>query len=392
MKSMTYHEDKILNKTFISIFIANSLMNLSQQMTNSLVSKYAHHLGATATTIGIVVSMFTYTAIGFKLISAPALDAFNRKYILMGAMLTMALAYLGYGISNGIPVLMGARLLQGAGQAFTATGSLALATDALPKNKLGSGLGLFSMAQAVCQAIGPSIGLFLVSMLGYNVTFFIGSASMLFAALITLRIKAVNHVKRTFKINFKNIIAKEALLPAGIMMLLSTAYCAVGSFLIIYATNMGVESIGLFFTVYAATMLFTRPIIGKLSDKIGVWRVLLPALLCFSFAFLIISVANNIYMFLLAAFVSAFGYGACQPAIQTLCMKAVTAERRGAASCTNYIGMDLGNLIGPILAGMAVETFGYSQMWRLMLIPVILAFIIILGSKKAIERIENNYL
>lgn len=37
--------DKIWNPLFTTIFIANACMNLSQQMMNSLVSKYADYLG-----------------------------------------------------------------------------------------------------------------------------------------------------------------------------------------------------------------------------------------------------------------------------------------------------------------------------------------------------------
>jgi len=93
----------------------------------------------------------------------------------------------------------------------------------------------------------------------------------------------------------------------------------------------------------------------------------------FAIALLIISFSRTLPMFLLAAFVSAFGYGACYPVIQALCMKIVPKERRGAGSSSNYIGMDLGILIGPVLAGRIAEKLGYVTMWRIIIIPVIIA-------------------
>ncbi|MHB8127803.1 MAG: MFS transporter [Mobilitalea sp.] len=378
---------KIWNKTFISVFIANALMNLSQQMMNILVAKYADSLGATATTVGLVMSMFTYTALLLKLISAPAIDSFNRKYILMGAMIVMAIAYLGYGCSTTIPMLMTSRLLQGAGQAFTATCCLALAADALPQDKLGLGIGYFSIAQAACQAIGPTVGLSLATNLGYNTTFFIGSALMFLAALAAIRVKTEARVIKKFVISIKSIFAREAIIPAILMLLLSLAYCNINSFLVIYAGIRGVETnIGFFFTVYAVTLLFTRPIIGRLSDKYGLHKVLLPAMGFFALAFIMISFATSLPMFLFAAFVSAFGYGACQPAVQTLCMKCVPKERRGAGSCTNYIGTDLGNLAGPILAGVIAEKIGYVSMWRIMLIPIFIAMIVVYIFRNSISH------
>jgi MFS family permease len=378
---------KIWNKTFISVFIANALMYLSQQMMNTLVAKYANHLGASATIVGVVMSMFTYTALLLKLISAPAIDSFNRKYILTGAMMVMAIAFFGYSFSTSVPILMASRLLQGAGQAFTATCCLALASDALPSDKLGAGIGYFSLAQAACQAIGPTVGLSLATYLGYNNTFLIGAILMVCAAFAATRVKLEARPRKKFVISVHSVFAKEALIPAALMFTLSLAYCNINSFLVIYAGERGVETnIGLFFTVYAVTLLFTRPTIGKLSDKYGLQRVLIPAMCCFAVSFLMISFASNLPMFLLAAFVSAFGYGACQPAIQALCMKCVPKERRGAGSCTNYIGNDLGNLAGPIIAGVVAEKLGYTSMWRIMLIPVFFAMILTFVFRKRIAN------
>ena len=74
---------KIFNRCFVSIFLANSLMYLSQWMVNSLVAKYADYLGATASMVGIVSSVFALTALLFKIVSGPALDVYNRRIILI---------------------------------------------------------------------------------------------------------------------------------------------------------------------------------------------------------------------------------------------------------------------------------------------------------------------
>ena len=53
---MEKENNKIWNAAFISIFVANALMNLGQQMVNSLVAKYADYLGAAATLVRIICS------------------------------------------------------------------------------------------------------------------------------------------------------------------------------------------------------------------------------------------------------------------------------------------------------------------------------------------------
>lgn len=381
-------ETKIWNRSFTSIFIATCLMFMGQQMMNTLVAKYANNLGASAMVVGFVTSSFAYTALLLKIFAAPAIDTFNKRIILTCSILVIALAYFGFSMSGNIPMLLMSRLLQGAGQAFSATCALVLATDTLPKDKLGAGISIYSLSQVICQSIGPSIGLSLSRVIGYHYTFLIGSATMVIAAFFAFRIK--NNYTPSYKkysIHLENIIAKEAILPAVLMFLLCMSYYNITTYLVIYSETVRAEEhIGLFFTVYAVTLLMTRPIIGKMGDKYGLVPVFLPAFAAFAAAFMIISWSTNIVMFLIAAFISAFGFGACQPAVQTLCMKLVPKEKRGAGSSTNYIGQDLGNLVGPIIAGFFAERTGYPVMWRVMIIPVVISAVLVFLNK---EKIQN---
>ena len=66
---MEKENNKIWNAAFISIFVANALMNLGQQMVNSLVAKYADYLGAAATLVGFLSGLFAATALIFKIFS-----------------------------------------------------------------------------------------------------------------------------------------------------------------------------------------------------------------------------------------------------------------------------------------------------------------------------------
>lgn len=380
--------ETIWNMTFISIFITNGLMYVGQQMVQPLITSYAKEAGAAGTVIGVIAGAFTITSIIFKLFSAPAIDTYNKKIILSIAMCVMGAAYLGFSISNTIPQIFSFRLLQGCGQAFTTSCCLALAADALPKDKMGQGIGTFTLAQAMCQAIGPTIGKYSQTLWGYKITFLIAAAFMLVGAVFATQIKTDFVRTKRFRISISNMAAKEVAVPACIQFLLAFAYCLINSFLYIYAEYRGIisGSIGLFFTIYAVTLLFTRPLVGRLTDRLGTVKVLVPAMFFFSCSFLLISYADRLWMFYFAAFVSAFGYGACTPALQALCMKMVSKERRGAASSSNYLGTDFGFLLGPIIAGAVADKLGYVMMWRIMIVPIYIAMAIAFMFRKKLNQ------
>lgn len=381
---------KVWNLHFTCIFLANATMYLGQYMIQTLVTKYASTIGAEPATLALVASAFALTALIFKIFSGPLLDAFERKFIIFGAMLVLASAFLGYSFASSVKMVISFRLLQGAAQAFTATGYLALATDALPKDKLGSGLGIFTLAQSICMAISPTIGLAIANRFGFPVTFAVASVLVFCAAFLSLTIKPSKKEKRSFKLRLDNIIAKEALLPMFLLFMIYISASLINSYLVIYATEQrGLESIGIYFTVNTLILFFTRPMVGKLTDRVGFIKIFIPALLCFAASFLIISVSTKLWMFLIASVVAAFGNGVCHPLVNSLCMKAVPKERRGAGSSTSYIGVDLGNLVGPSLAAAVITSLGYAWMWRVMTIPIFIAIAVTLVFAKRIAVIEN---
>lgn len=387
------------NPTFISIFIVNFAMNMGQFMMNTLVPKYANYLGATAAVVGTVTSMFAITALAIRPLAGPAFDYFSKKRLLSCAIGIIALAFVGYSQATTIPMMMACRLLHGIGIGCTAPLALAIASDSLPDEKMGSGIGIFSLAQAVSSAIGPSIGLNLSKSIGYNTTFALGAAVMCFSLVLSFFIKEKPKAKEgKFAIRLDKIVAKEAIIPACIMVFLAMAYSCINSFIAIYGGECGVDQIGLYFTAYAICLLLSRPLSGTISDKYGLDKAIIPACIMFATSFFMISISKSLPMFLVSGAISDFGYGACQPAMQALCMKCVSKERRGAGANTNYMGVDLGNLIGPTLAGTITERVqattgstvaGYSTMYRCMIIPIAIGVIIFLINRKNLLQLSS---
>ena len=73
----------------------------------------------------------------------------------------------------------------------------------------------------------------------------------------------------------------------------------------------------------------------------------------------------------------------------------VPQQRAGAASNTTYVGLDLGNLLGPSLAGMLVdflapvsgsELAAYSDMWLALIVPIVAGLVFYLSQLKKIRR------
>ena len=382
----------IWTRAFCLMFISSIAFNMGLEMSNSLTAIYASRLGATADMVGFVASSYAMTALVFRLISASVIDTFNRKYLVLFAAVALAVAFWGFGISDSIPKLIGFRLLQGCAMAFGNACCLAIVADMLPKDKYSSGLGYYSLAQVVCGAIGPSVGLALVAQVDFRMTFSLTSCFMLLAAFFILLVKINFKRTKKFSLSIRNIIATEALLPLGIQFLSSMGGTSVWAFLFVYAGYRGISgNIGLYYTISAIAMLISRPLFGRLTDRYGLVKVVAPAMLFNIATLMIICYSTTIAGFFVAAVVTAFGQGACGPALQALTMKSVPSDRRGAASSTMYICWDLSSILSAIIAGQIVRYCGYTVMWYTACVPYIAAMAVLVWRRKAVSGIERNF-
>lgn len=390
----------IWNRPFINIFIVNIVMSMGQFMMNTLIPKYADSLGSTATVVGLVSSAFTITALGLRPVTGPAIDYFKKTYMLRIAMSFTTIAFIVYSLSTNITMLFIARLIHGMGVGLTTPLALAMASNTLPQNKVASGLGMFSLGSALATAIGPTIGLKLSVLIGYNSTFIICAGLMALALVLSFFIKGEEPQRTSrFKVSLKQIFTPEALIPTTILFFEVLAFSSINTFLAIYGDLCGVADIGLYFTANAITMIIIRPFSGKIADKLGMDKTIFPGLLFFVGALLCISFSRSLPMFIISGIITAIGFGSSEPMLQALNLQLVPRERRGAASNTNFIGIDLAFLIGPTISGSIItalnkstgnEVTAMSNMYRIMIIPAIVAVVIFfIYSKKLMAKVKE---
>jgi MFS family permease len=379
---------RILNSGFATIFIISVLGQYAIYSMNTLTGPFADSLGATPAVVGLVSSLFALTALLFKLVSAPTIDAFRRKWVLLLALGIVLIACLFYASSRSIAELIVARLLTGIALAFLPTVCFVIAADTLPAEHMGKGMGYFAIGTVVTQALAPVVGLRLVAMVGFNETFSI-IAALIAATIVFTAWSRLGAALPTRPFSFRpdSIFSGTVIVPAILLLVEAMVWCQVNSFLVLFGETQGVpaQQLGLFFMMLGLALIVSRPLIGHLADRYGSSRVLLSSMCFLALSFLVISCSHSLPMFLASALLAAFGYAGCQPALMAICLRRVPVERRGAASCTAYMGQDIGNLVGGVLGGSLVQFFGYANMWRLMLVPLAAAAVVTMVFRRQLD-------
>ena len=394
----------IWSVTFVALLIVNFLRMMGQSIANTIIPLYVYDLGAVASIVGFAGGAFSITALLVRPFAGPAFDSFSKKMLFTVFGFVMAVAGFAYAFVHSVEGVIIVRLLHGIGMGCTAPLGMAIVSEILPEEKMASGIGIYSLSMAVAQAIGPAYGIWSVGVIGYALTFIIVGAFLTVTCFITIFfVEDVDKGKDLppYQLKMSRAFSKRAIGPTIVLGLQSLAFSCINSFMAIYGGLLGIEQIGLYFTVYALSMLVALSVIGKAADKYGAHNVMLPAMVLFAVSFLIVAFGHTLVWILIAAVVGAFGFGVCAPLSQTIVFKCVPVSQRGSASNTIYVGMDLGMLFGPYIAGLAIEMFqaslgtevaGYSAMWLTMIVPVAISFVLLVAIRGRIKRYQSEVL
>ena len=378
----------IWNRTFICCLLANVFLYLGQNIVNPLVTTYAAYIGAGASIIGMISGLYFGVSFAMRPISGPMVTVMDKKKLMIFAFALGVVVNLGYAASRSVGLFVASRVIHGV--QFSLIGSLGLtvASDSLPKEKMGSGIGIFGLSGIVGTAFGPSLGLALRELGeqalgeggGFLLTFLVAALLSGVSVIPCLLIAPQPKPDRSAAALgpwYKNIVAVDAIPAAAVTAILSTSSILANSFMVPYAVQYGLSGIGLYFTVNAVASLISRPFTGRLLDKMGPAVVFYPGAAMMGVALLLIGLVHTMPAILLSGALTGIGWGTVSPLLQSMALQVVPPSRRGVASNTSYLGFDLGLFVGPTLAGLIVaQTGSYGAMFTAGAVPILLGIVV----------------
>jgi predicted MFS family arabinose efflux permease len=226
------------------------------------------------------------------------------------------------------------------------------------------------------MAVAPAVGLYILHAVGFRTVSHLSALLVVggFLLAFLFRYKQMDEVGETARrIAF---IERSSIRPSLVIFFVSVTYGAINSFLSLYAKEKGIENIGVFFTVYAVSMLLSRPGFGLLVDRKGVSVAVVPGMILVMLAMYALHRAESLTMFLVAAALYGVGFGASQTSLQTMAVIHAPRERLGIANSTFFTGFDSGIGVGSVVLGMVSKRVGYSRMFLISAASVVVALLL----------------
>lgn len=358
---------------FIIICIISFGFFLSNQMVVNTVTKYADAMSATPQVLGLIGGAYGIFALLTRPISGQIVDRENHKVILLLGLGLLLLSNILLLLAKSPLMVFASRAVNGLAFGIVSTLCMTTACDALPKDRLANGIGIYTLSQTVAQVIGPAIAIEIIEAKTFRQLYLYTTVIMGITVFLSLFFKSNHEPDRELKYSFslRKMFTVNAFLPGSVLMCNVMEIAAVSSFLLLYADSIGVGGLSFFFTIQAVSILVTRPFVSKFINERNIYAITLVSEFMLIVGLINLFFADTTEQFLISAILFGIGKSGYQPCLTGMCISSVSENERGRASNTSYAFNDVGQFLGSYFSSFVVGIWGYR--YAFLLIACIIA-------------------
>jgi MFS family permease len=365
--------DTIWTKTFILLCAAQLLGYAQHFMLAPVLPLYVTQLGGSPVVVGIVLACFAVTSVIVRPLVGHWADRWSEAGVMISGLCFQAVSIFLCFIPF-VPFTALANGLRGIGWGGLNTGGYSLLARIAPEAKRGAASGLYSGVQSSAQIFFPPIALWLLyaSFGGYRAVFLVTAIFSIAGAVTGLMLAP--SVPRPVQVQIRDeetrwwreifrFIEPEILLPSILLLWLNISLPAITNFIILYAGEIGIGNFAAYFIVIGATSMLGRPVLGRLSDKIGRARSVATGFSLQVLGLFFFTVVSNLIGIILCGVLYMLGNAIGSSTTLALAVERADPQRRGKQMATFSVAYPLSYGLGSLITGSAVEFAGYVGMF-----------------------------
>lgn len=332
-------------------------------------------LGADELLIGQVMGLGAAAAVATRPLAGHLLDRLGSRRTLLGAgLLNLASILLLVPLERiGLPLLL-LTVVHAVAVGTLFASYFTYAAHIVPVERRIEGVAMFGVAGMLPNGLGPPLSEWLLEAHGSTPYFLCAASFTVASLLVTLLLHDARAEQLVPPEPPEQLVPPEPgphatswigflRAPALRVVFLATFLFGVGiaalfTFLAPYALSSGRGEVGGFFFAYAMSAILTRVVGGRLPERLGPRRILIPALLAFGTGIAVTPFTASPESLLAIGALCGAGHGYAFPILNVLAVARTPARVRGAVVSLYTAMIDLGQMIGaPLLGAIAMYSF-----------------------------------
>jgi len=383
----------VLNLRIALLGAAGFLVAVSWQFVTPVLPVYLSTIGYSAAAIGILASLLSLTMGLVESEIGRITAAFGQRSALIAGLVVNAAAMAWIVLARATWGVAGGLIGVGAARATIWSPLHASVAATASEETRGRAFGVFWTLTSVAFLTGPAIGAYVAERFGVRAAFYLGSAVSLITVGIVFAITEprASATKEPAAAGWA-VLRNPVVLRVCLVNHFYNAISAIWStFLPLYMVHQGlsVVTIGWLFAVQGLTYALVQIPTGRLADRIGPERLLLPGLVGRASMVLVVPLMHSAGPLLIAAAVFGLTGGTVPVTFTMLVARFTSRDQYTSAMGVYNSSSDLGFFVGPLVGG-AAALLGIVAPFLLAL-PMALAGIYIARSgRAAIMRAQQN--
>ena len=331
-----------------------------------ILPAYLLSIGEGGKAAGLMIAIFAGAQLIMSPIAGKWADQYGRRVMIIAGLSGLALSMFVFYFSDSITVLYLSRVIGGIGAALLIPAIFAYVADITTMEQRAKGNSMISAAMSLGIVIGPGIGGFLADFglkMPLLVSAIVGVAAVVFSAVmlkesrdVEVDLSAVNSEPMVKEII--QSVSKPFFVPLLITLVMSFGLMAYESVLGLFVDNefgasptdiaILVTSTGIVSTII---QLFA---VDRVVRRFGEPAVLTIFLGVVAVGFLLSIFASTYVMFFAVTLIIFLSTSMLRPVLTTLISK-LAGNEQGFAMGMNNAYMSIGNVLGPIFAGILFD-------------------------------------
>jgi len=336
---------------------------------------YVRALGGNDIIIGLISAFSPLAGILFSFPIGMMSDKIGRKKLLIVSGFVFLLAPLMYLLVNSPVLLIPIRFFHGIATAILGPVVSAMIVRAYSSSK-GEKLGLYSSATLVGRALAPILGGFIISYFisrgfsdlsykyVYIVAFILSIPVLSLMLFLKDEIKSITKVTRSdLWISLKYIYENKRLFSTALIeMAIFFAYGAFETYLPLYLTQLHIPAseIGLIFSVQILSIALSKPLFGKLADRVDKRILILVGVLTLGLSIGILGFFHSVIASVILGIVFGLGLSFSTVTTSTYVAEVSAEDKLGSSLGALSSIMDIGQTVGPFITGIAITYLSYQ--------------------------------
>ena len=354
----------IFSRSFVLAFFSQMGASFSTALLIPTLPIYLSKTGAKEAEIGILIGVYSVTALAGRPFVGKALLRHPEKRFMMAGTLIYLLCSLAYLAAGSFFPLFVVRVFQGAGLACFSTAAFTFVTRIAPEAHRGQSLGYFYVSFNFSTAVAPALGMVIINRFDFNVLFLVCAGISLVALSLVLRLETSETTPLSDPAGKgQSFLNREALPPSIISAIGSILWGAITAFFPLFAVSHGVANPGYFFAAFAFTLVAVRVFGGKMFDIAAREKVILPCLGFMVISMVVLAFSTTLPFFILGAVLWGTGSAYFYPTMLLYAVERAGPSQRGPAAGTYTALGDFGAGLGSVIMGIVLELSSYRTMF-----------------------------